>query len=212
MARNSTRGFAAMDQERQREIASRGGRAAHRSGKAHEFDAQEAREAGRRGGEAVSRDRQHMAEIGARGGHSSHGDHRQSGREDDRAEPSSSRTSSNPDLAENDGGNRYAEHDLKPGRDAQGRSERRGQKRDNDRLADDEDDEDDDAARRERQVDAAMRDYDNEPDDGTGDDPRRVERDGQGDVNRADVDDQRHRGNVHATDVRRGGHPQRGER
>ena len=66
MARNSNRGFAAMDQERQREIASQGGRAAHQSGNAHEFDSEEAREAGRRGGQAVSRDRQHMAEIGAR--------------------------------------------------------------------------------------------------------------------------------------------------
>ena len=61
-----------MDQERQREIASKGGRAAHAQGSAHEFDAREAREAGRRGGRSVSRDRRHMAEIGARGGHNSH--------------------------------------------------------------------------------------------------------------------------------------------
>ncbi|KFN50179.1 hypothetical protein P873_08040 [Arenimonas composti TR7-09 = DSM 18010] len=46
------RGFAGMDPERQREIASEGGKAAHRSGNAHEFDSQEAREAGRKGGEA----------------------------------------------------------------------------------------------------------------------------------------------------------------
>lgn len=39
-----------MDAERQRAIASAGGRAAHRSGNAHEFDKDEAREAGRRGG------------------------------------------------------------------------------------------------------------------------------------------------------------------
>jgi general stress protein YciG len=63
-----SRGFAAMDPERQREIASHGGRAAHRSGNAHEFDSAEAREAGRKGGQAVSQDRQHMARIGARGG------------------------------------------------------------------------------------------------------------------------------------------------
>lgn len=62
------RGFAAMDPQRQREIASHGGRAAHRSGNAHEFDSAEAREAGRKGGQAVSQDRQHMARIGARGG------------------------------------------------------------------------------------------------------------------------------------------------
>lgn len=46
------RGFAAMDPEKQREIASKGGRAAHESGNAHEFSSQEAREAGRKGGEA----------------------------------------------------------------------------------------------------------------------------------------------------------------
>jgi len=48
----SNRGFASMDKEQQREIASEGGRAAHRSGNAHEFTSEEAREAGRKGGEA----------------------------------------------------------------------------------------------------------------------------------------------------------------
>jgi uncharacterized protein len=48
----SRRGFAAMDEERQREIASKGGKAAHESGRAHEFDSEEAREAGRKGGRA----------------------------------------------------------------------------------------------------------------------------------------------------------------
>lgn len=43
----SNRGFASMDPEKQREIASEGGRAAHASGNAHEFDSDEAREAGR---------------------------------------------------------------------------------------------------------------------------------------------------------------------
>lgn len=42
----SNRGFASMDSDRQREIASEGGRAAHASGNAHEFNSQEAREAG----------------------------------------------------------------------------------------------------------------------------------------------------------------------
>jgi general stress protein YciG len=42
------RGFAGMDPQRQREIASEGGRAAHASGHAHEFDSREAREAGSR--------------------------------------------------------------------------------------------------------------------------------------------------------------------
>ncbi|MBQ5946012.1 KGG domain-containing protein [Massilia sp. ST3] len=41
------RGFASMDPQRQREIAAQGGRAAHASGNAHEFNSQEAREAGR---------------------------------------------------------------------------------------------------------------------------------------------------------------------
>lgn len=62
------RGFAAMDPQRQREIARQGGRAAHRSGNAHEFDSQQARAAGRKGGEAISQNRAHMARIGARGG------------------------------------------------------------------------------------------------------------------------------------------------
>ena len=67
-ANGNGRGFADMDPERLRAVARLGGRAAHRSGAAHRFDAQEAREAGRKGGIAVSRDHRHMAEIGARGG------------------------------------------------------------------------------------------------------------------------------------------------
>lgn len=50
--RRSGRGFAGMDPERQRQIASEGGRAAHAQGTAHEFTPEEAREAGRKGGEA----------------------------------------------------------------------------------------------------------------------------------------------------------------
>jgi general stress protein YciG len=64
------RGFAAMDQNQQREIASKGGQAAHQKGTAHEFDSEEARRAGQKGGEAVSRDREHMADIGRKGGES----------------------------------------------------------------------------------------------------------------------------------------------
>jgi uncharacterized protein len=64
----SNRGFASMDLDRQREIASKGGKAAHAQGRAHEFTADEARAAGRKGGEAVSRDRSHMAAIGRAGG------------------------------------------------------------------------------------------------------------------------------------------------
>ena len=66
----SKRGFASMDAAKQREIASKGGRAAHAKGTAHEFTSDEARVAGRKGGEAVSRDRAHMAAIGREGGHS----------------------------------------------------------------------------------------------------------------------------------------------
>lgn len=64
----SNRGFASMDRSKQREIASKGGRAAHEKGTAHEFDAGEARAAGRKGGVAVSKNREHMAAIGRRGG------------------------------------------------------------------------------------------------------------------------------------------------
>ncbi|HWH07353.1 MAG TPA: KGG domain-containing protein [Candidatus Paceibacterota bacterium] len=49
---SSKRGFASMDAERQREIASMGGKAAHEKGTAHEFTSEEAQEAGRKGGEA----------------------------------------------------------------------------------------------------------------------------------------------------------------
>ena len=47
-SRRGLRGFAAMDPQRQREIASLGGRAAHQSGHAHEFTSVEARAAGRK--------------------------------------------------------------------------------------------------------------------------------------------------------------------
>src|SRR5256886_16854920 len=52
--RKERRGFASMSPEKQREIASKGGRAAHEKGTAHEWTADEARSAGRRGGQ-VSR-------------------------------------------------------------------------------------------------------------------------------------------------------------
>jgi len=47
------RGFASMDPQKQREIASKGGKAAHQKGTAHEFTPEEAREAGRKGGQAA---------------------------------------------------------------------------------------------------------------------------------------------------------------
>jgi general stress protein YciG len=70
MSGKSKRGFASMDANRQREIASKGGRAAHAKGTAHEWTSDEARVAGRKGGEVVSRDRAHMAAIGREGGES----------------------------------------------------------------------------------------------------------------------------------------------
>ncbi len=48
---SSNRGFASMDPERQRRIASEGGRAAHQQGVAHEWTSEEARAAGRKGGQ-----------------------------------------------------------------------------------------------------------------------------------------------------------------
>ena len=77
--RTKNRGFASMDAHRQREIARKGGRAAHEKGKAHEFTPDEARAAGRKGGEKVSVNRSHMAEIGRRGGRSSAARRRPSG-------------------------------------------------------------------------------------------------------------------------------------
>ena len=69
MATERLRGFASMDKEQRRLIASKGGKAAHRLGRAHKYTTEQAREAGRKGGIAVSQNRDHMAEIGRKGGH-----------------------------------------------------------------------------------------------------------------------------------------------
>ena len=53
--KKSVRGFAAMDREKQREIARKGGRAAHEQGVAHEWSSEEARQAGKKGGQARGR-------------------------------------------------------------------------------------------------------------------------------------------------------------
>ena len=55
------RGFASMDRGKQREIASKGGKAAHQKGTAHEWTSEEAREAGRKGGMASHRRKQEQA-------------------------------------------------------------------------------------------------------------------------------------------------------
>ena len=68
MAGTARRGFALMSADRQREIARKGGKAAHEKGTAHQFTSDEAREAGRKGGQIVSRHREHMVEIGRNGG------------------------------------------------------------------------------------------------------------------------------------------------
>lgn len=56
--KKARRGFAAMSAEKQKEIASLGGKAAHAKGTAHEFSPDEARNAGRKGGQAAQRARQ----------------------------------------------------------------------------------------------------------------------------------------------------------
>jgi general stress protein YciG len=58
---NSKKGFASMDPNKQREIASKGGKAAHMSGNAHQFTSEEARVAGRKGG--VSRGRNYNERV-----------------------------------------------------------------------------------------------------------------------------------------------------
>ena len=60
------RGFASMDDEKQREIASKGGRAAHEKGTAHEWTPDEARNAGRKGGQ-ISRGGRGRLIVGAAG-------------------------------------------------------------------------------------------------------------------------------------------------
>ncbi|BAZ50629.1 hypothetical protein NIES4103_32460 [Nostoc sp. NIES-4103] len=90
MSDTSNRGFASMDEDKQREIASKGGHAAHEKGTAHEFTPEEAREAGKKGGETVSQDREHMAEIGREGGkHSHRGSQKQDDSDEDDTEEKS---------------------------------------------------------------------------------------------------------------------------
>jgi uncharacterized protein len=58
MVAKEDRGFASMDRNKQRDIASKGGKAAHQKGTAHEWTSEEAREAGRKGGMASHRRKQ----------------------------------------------------------------------------------------------------------------------------------------------------------
>lgn len=71
----SRRGFASMDEDKQREIASKGGKAAHEKGTAHEFDSEEAREAGKAAhekGAAHEFNSEEAREAGRKGGHAAH--------------------------------------------------------------------------------------------------------------------------------------------
>ncbi len=68
----SKRGFASMEPEKQRAIASKGGKAAHAQGLAHQFTSEEASAAGAKGGAVVASDREHMARIGRLGGQTRH--------------------------------------------------------------------------------------------------------------------------------------------
>ncbi len=61
-----------MTPEARRELASRGGKAAHAAGTAHQFTREEAVEAGRKGGKAVASRKGHMAAIGKLGGEAPH--------------------------------------------------------------------------------------------------------------------------------------------
>ena len=58
------RGFASMERNKQREIASKGGKAAHQKGTAHEWTSEEAREGGRKGGMASHRRKQEQQDQG----------------------------------------------------------------------------------------------------------------------------------------------------
>ena len=62
--RKERRGFASMSPEKQREIASKGGRAAHQKGTAHEWTSEEARSAGRKGGQISRGGRGRLADPG----------------------------------------------------------------------------------------------------------------------------------------------------
>ena len=93
----SSRGFASMDPEKQREIASQGGKAAHESGNAHEFTSEEAREAGRaahRSGNAHEFTSEEARKAGARShinDNNSNGRSRDDDDDDDRGSRSTGR-------------------------------------------------------------------------------------------------------------------------
>lgn len=77
MAEKKKQGFAAMDQTKLRELASKGGKAAHAVGKAHKFTTEEAQAAGRKGG--LKHSKEHLAAIGRKGGANSRKGRRKGG-------------------------------------------------------------------------------------------------------------------------------------
>ena len=105
-----------MSADKQREIARKGGRAAHEKGTAHEFTTDEARAAGRTGGERVSANREHMSRIGRLGGKSSAGRRAASAQpattESDTSHPGMATASEEADRSDDRAG------DMTPGRPA----------------------------------------------------------------------------------------------
>jgi hypothetical protein len=107
-------GFAALSAAERRRLASKGGKAAHANGQAHEFTPDEARAAGSKGGVAVSKDRAYMSELGRRGGHARAEKLKQEGppaRDDTPPD-------STPDSAEERGAERKPEDEQDPSADA----------------------------------------------------------------------------------------------
>jgi general stress protein YciG len=83
------RGFASMDRAKQREIASKGGKAAHQKGTAHEWTSEEARDAGRKGGIASHQRRREQHQGPDRSATS--GENRESGHDNPARPPGSER-------------------------------------------------------------------------------------------------------------------------
>jgi uncharacterized protein len=112
------RGFASMDRAKQREIASKGGKAAHQKGTAHEWTSEEARDAGRKGGIASHQRRREQMNPNATTGNeaSSENDERASGSSESmrgsssdssaRSSSSSSMDTARDDYAHRDGWSR----------------------------------------------------------------------------------------------------------
>lgn len=76
---NDNRGFGSMDDKKQKDIASKGGKSAHEQGQAHEFDSEEAREAGEKGGQVAHEtgnahefDSEEARQAGQKGGQVAH--------------------------------------------------------------------------------------------------------------------------------------------